>query len=135
MKEGPFQVYAECFQNPGEESVETSQGRGFPCENAWDKGWVSGEQPEEQLSDAEKNHSVTKAILGEEKPPVLSRCWYLKAQREVSQLARPGAEEQRNKELSTMEKECQGLNLQTKPPENVHTALLFSASKSPISGR
>ena len=49
MKEGPFQVYAECFQNPGEESVETSQGRGFPCENAWDKGWVSGEQPEEQL--------------------------------------------------------------------------------------
>lgn len=49
MKEGPFQVYEECFQNPGEESVETSQGRGFPCENAWDKGWVSGEQPEEQL--------------------------------------------------------------------------------------
>ena len=37
--------------------------------------WNSQRSSRGGIFDAEKNHSVTKSVLGEEKPPVLSRCW------------------------------------------------------------
>ena len=77
MKEGPFQVHEQCFQNPGEESVETSQGRVFPVRTPGTRaGFLGNSQRSSRggIFDAEKNHSVTKSILGEEKPPMLSRC-------------------------------------------------------------
>ena len=139
MKEGPFQVHEQCFQNPGEESVETSQGRVFPVRTPGTRaGFLGNSQRSSRggIFDAEKNHSVTTSILGEEKPPMLSRCWYLKAEREVSQLPRPGGLGiKKTRNFPGWRRSFKVLTCRQSPLKMFKTDLLISASKSPISGR
>ena len=123
MKEGPFQVHEQCFQNPGEESVETSQGRVFPCENTWDKGWVSGEQPEEQSGRhlwCWKESFSYQIHFGRREAPNVEQMLISQSRKGSKSAPQArGPRNKENKELSRMEKELQGLNLQTKSPENV----------------
>lgn len=78
-------------ETSGEESVETSREEVFPL-NAWDKGWVSVEQPKEQSGEASlmlKESFSHQIHLGREAPSVEQML--VKAEGQVSHLPSPGA--------------------------------------------